>query len=72
MLIGKVFRVKYDDKDNSTWTKRFKVFTKALKFAQSNCDKNRTAIIDEVMIYSKTPERVNTKWIVTNKTHFII
>jgi len=72
MLIGKVFRIKYKTVDNRPWTKRVKVFTQALKFAKKKCKNERVAFIEEILIYSEDKERVNTKWVVTDKSHFII
>ena len=83
MLVDRIFRVKYfaDDYDkdnvgnNPHRTKNFKVFTKALAFAKSNCEYANVAGIDEINIHlidKKETEEIGTQWSVTPDCHVIV
>ena len=72
MLINRVFRVKYKTKTDRNWSRRVKVFTEALSFAKTRCCKEKTATIEEILIYSDDTEKVATQWIVTPESHSII
>ena len=73
MLVDRVFKIKYKTiKTNRDWNRRVLVFTEALSFAKTRCVDKRTAIIEEILIYSDDTEKVGTQWLVTSETHSII
>ena len=72
IMTDRVFRVNYTNKVLGPHNQRKLVFTEALAFAKTKCDKERTATIDEILIYSDDSEKISTQWLVTAETHSII